>query len=217
MIDYNSPGEDVEYHITASGSINLSQYFKCFSNANIPDAGASYSVTISAALPNVNNPYQLIGKGLHPGHAFITMTKSNGGQTVSQTFGFYPINGRVSILMGEVASKVVDDGASGFEHKTHASLVLNGLTGSQFSMLQATSLRLASRNYDLNNFNCTDFALAIFNSVSSSSLIVPDWEIWPFNYGRTPNGLYKTLVSMSANPNVYIATTTAATSHGPCY
>lgn len=82
-----------------------------------------------------------------------------------------------------------------------------------------------SLQYDINDFNCTNYALDCFNFIRSSQIIVPDsqYPIWfpIINYGTTPNGIYKKLKEMkdSNHPetaNIQIGVNNSTTSHGPC-
>jgi len=72
-------------------SIDLQKYFNCFDH--ISDNGATYSIKLCTDLPVNSNPNALVTTSLTPGHAFLTLTKSNGGQSITQSFGFYPISG----------------------------------------------------------------------------------------------------------------------------
>lgn len=100
-------------------AIDLQKYFNCFDR--IPDNGATYSIKLCADLPDNSNP-DIVVVGVTPGHAFLTITKTNGSQSVTQSFGFYPQSGPLSIFAGAVGSKIVDDGKAGFEHEVNASI-----------------------------------------------------------------------------------------------
>lgn len=64
------------------------------------------------------------------GHSFITLTKTNGSISVTESFGFYPQKGYKSVFGSDVNSQIVDDGAT--NNKYNASLTVN-VTKSQFS------------------------------------------------------------------------------------
>jgi len=216
------PGENFEFTIVSDPAIDLAKYFKCFDN--IPDAGATYTVKLCADLPSNNNPDNLINNSLEPGHSFITMTKTNGNNSVTQSFGFYPVPKYVSALMIPVSSKIVDNGSSGNEHEYNASIEAKNISQQDFKSLQNIALSRANlMKYDLNDYNCTTYALDVFNFINQSNpVVVPDWlgsggnTPGGFNYKKTPNGLYKALNAMTNNPNVSVGKFQASTSHGPC-
>ncbi len=218
LVNTEDPGGIIEFDFGTDAAIDVNKYFNCFDN--IPDAGATYSMKLCADIPVNNNENDLIS-GLHPGHAFLIITKSNGSSSVSQTMGFYPTTS-MNVFMLPVSSKLVDDGISGHEHEYNASILLPSISQSDFQTVKSTLINLAStKDYDLNDYNCTNFALEVFNSVSNPYIIsVLDWYgvSSNINYGKTPNGLYKKLKSLNLDgtPNISIGTYTANTSHGPC-
>ncbi len=81
------------YYEAPAEPINIQELLNCFNN--IPsNAQTTYKVTIHTHLANPSNPYQVYNvSGDDPGHAYITMQKTNGSATRSLTFGFYPSAG----------------------------------------------------------------------------------------------------------------------------
>jgi hypothetical protein len=71
-------------------NLDLIALFKCFNGIN--SDGASYSIEIHSDLPFDLDPFSLIDPTFRNrvGHAFITLTKSNQGNSISRSFGFYP-------------------------------------------------------------------------------------------------------------------------------
>lgn len=213
LFDYSNSGP----------GINLQKYLNCFNN--IPDAGATYSIKLYADLPDNSNPDR-IASGVTPGHAFITLTKTNGSSNVSQTFGFYPVSGPLSIFNVPVDSKIVDDGKT--RHEFNASITMNLSQISFNTIKNDLAPMLAGNDYDLDGYNCTDFALQLFNygRPSTDKIVVPDTFIQDFNgyyqnFGTTPNGLYKKLKEMKnlGGPqaaNIQIGTFQAPNSYGAC-
>ena len=100
---------------------------------------------------------------------------------------------------------------------------MNNISQADFQTLENIAETLAnSMKYDLNDYNCTNYALDVFNSIEplNSQIVVPDW-IGPYtgiNYGTTPNGLWKVLGQMKSNgnSNVDMGVMDAPTSSGPC-
>lgn len=207
-VDEENPKDKYQLTIYAD-SINLKKLFNCFKS--IPNTNATYSVKLCAALPNSNN-INALTKSLKPGHTFITMTKSGGGSTISQSFGFYPESANKAALQISVKSQIVNDGA--LNHEYHASIEMNNLTELDFNTMMNLAISLRPILYSMDTFNCTDYALSIFNSIrdSSNSISVPDWigGQFPFdqvNYGTTPNGLYKKINQMKTSGDTNANTT----------
>lgn len=206
--------------ITSGPAADLAKRMNCFSN--VPsNASTTYSLTVYADIPDNTNP-SIVLYGTNPGHAFVTLTKTNGSTTVSQTFGFYPANGIKSITFDHVTSKIVNDAS----HEYNAKITIPNMTEAQFNTAKSTALSNSGNTYDLNDYNCTDYAVDIFNSVSVpgfSQLTVAD-NITPvgINYKTTPGGLYKALNQLkqgggSMAPFIQVGVnTSAAGSAGEC-
>jgi hypothetical protein len=203
-------------HFNFTGNpINLLAYLKCLND--ISDAGASYSVTLCDDLAVNTNPGALLNSTYHPGHTFITLTKTNAGMSATVSFGLYPQNSLLSITSLPVASQISDDGA--FKHEYNASISLS-VSQSDFQELETQAVNAAnSHSYILTTYNCTNYALDLFNSVSPNKITVPDW-IGPYsgvNFGTTPNGLYQVLCNMQpGNSAISIGIMNAPFSSGPC-
>ncbi|WP_423737893.1 hypothetical protein [Chitinophaga caseinilytica] len=177
--------------ILSGPSVDLNKRINCF--GNVPtNASTTYSMTVYTDIPEDGNPTTVL-YGTNPGHAFVTLTKTNGSTSVSQTFGFYPANGLKSITFDNVTSKIVNDAS----HEYNAKITIPSMTEAQFNNATSTALTKSGNSYDLNDYNCTDYAVDIFNSVSVpgfSPLSIPD-HVAPagVNYKTTPGGLYKAL------------------------
>ena len=207
---------DILFNYDDKPSIDLQKFFNCFNN--VPDNGATYTIKLCADLPVDGNPWPVVNV-LTPGHAFLTVTKTNGSQSVTQSFGFYPISGIRSIFNSSCPSKFIDDG----DHEFEASISM-ALSQSQFNTFKSVALNYTNNtDYDIDDFNCADFALNCFNSNRSGSdfLEIPDTYRTIVNYGTTPNGIYEKLKDMKDNnhpeaANIFVGKTNAPTSHGEC-
>jgi hypothetical protein len=197
-------------------SIDIKKKLDCFKN--VPDnSNTNYTAKLCTDLPNNNNPNALVGPD-RVGHAFVTLTKSNGSNLVSITFGFYPQKGIKSVLTNSVSSQIQDDGKE--EHEYNASLFYN-LNSSNFETMINTALLNSNRQYSLSNFNCTDFALSVINAGISNKIVVNDWIVngsyyssgygysSTTNYGTTPSGLYKKINELKNNGNSNASTATS--------
>lgn len=219
IVNPENPGLDFPFVFDLSSPlINLSQYFNCFSQ--IPDAGATFSVTIYCDVPVNAHPNSLIDQSGHPGHTFISMTKSNGTQSITQTFGFYPTNGPLSTTNAPVPSQIRNNGG----HEANAYLSMTNISQANFQTLINTALQATYHFYDLNDYNCTNYALEVFNSIRPNPLVVPDDEVFlpviigypavQCNYHQTPNSLYRVLAQTPGAVSGVVVSGPA--SHGPC-
>jgi hypothetical protein len=135
----------------------------------------------------------------------------------------YAVRG-LSITGLYVQSKIKDDGVE--SHEYDASFTLPNISQLDFQTVENMAINLAgSQEYSLYNYNCTDYALQVFNSILvNNPITVPDWigSFTGINFGTTPNGLYNTLVGMKTfapgvnNPNVSVGPKYAPASAGAC-
>ena len=202
-----------EFNFYSDPNIYLDQLFNCFNN--VPDNGATYTIKLCADVPVNSRPGQLVDGSLSPGHSFITITKTNGSSSVTQSFGFYPVNGVKSVNMQPQDSKMNNNGGHEYDASIEATM-----KATQFSAVRFKAKDLTTKQYDLNNSNCTDYAIEVFNVVKSGDpIIVQDWHGagTGYNYGTTPNGLYYRLKEMSPyNTNVQMSTKNAPAGSGLC-
>jgi hypothetical protein len=204
-------------------AIDVGQYLKCF--GTIPDQGASCSVEIFTDIPVDSDPSKLFNyQTRSPGHTFLQLRKSSadGTQVIVQNIGFYPQSNWTKVLdSNPIDSKIVDDG----DHEFNASLKMN-LSSTAFSSVLGKIQELSSLKYDMDEFNCTDFALEVFNYVRTP-LQVPQYAIpgaMGTNPSNTPQGLFVKLKEMQANRDPEVANISlpgvkgwVAYSKGPCY
>lgn len=216
---------DIKFEPNDDGSINVSDYIKCFSS--IPDANATYKITIMSDLPVNGDPTKLFDWSKNsPGHSFIQLNKSGGGQIVQQNFGFYPEFGWKAPFNMSVDSKVVDNAG----HEFNASLSIT-VSGTQFQAALNKIQSISANDYNITTWNCTDFALSVFNAASSVPLTIPKFAIptseYPlpnrFAVSNTPQGLYEQIQMLQNSHNTSYGTTDipgvcgfVGSSHGSC-
>ncbi len=174
-------------------AIDLTKYLKCFQN--IPDAGATCSIKLLTDLPVDSDPSIFFNwENGSPGHTFLQITKSNGGQSVQQNIGFYPVSGwKNAFTTAPSEGKFVDNA----NHEFNASITMN-LTPEEFQSTLTHMLYLAHFiKYDIDEYNCTDFSLEVFNyKRGSNKLIIPMYDLpggTALNGTATPQGLYQKL------------------------
>lgn len=199
--------------------IDITKYLKCFST--IPDDGSSCSIEILVDIPVDENPNRLFNfQQGSPGHTFIQITKTNGTQSITQNIGFYPVGSWKMLLNEPVQSKILDNG----EHEFNASLTMN-ITPEQLDNTINHMTGLANHPYDLDDYNCTDFALEVFNQSRIANPIQIQRGPIPGGgaaYTSTPGALYNKLSIMqhsgieSANINLPSTKAFVADSNGPC-
>lgn len=187
---------DIELEVTDDVTIDVSEYLKCFSS--IPDANASYQITILSDVPVNSEPsYMFNPTTKSPGHSFIQLRKTDGTNSVQQNIGFYPNVDLKSLTRLSVDSKVVDNEG----HEYNASLAMN-VNATQFQAALDKMQSIAGNDYNIEKWNCTDFALSIFNAAAEMPLVIPKFiipgDLYPSN---TPQGLYTTIKNLSTSNN----------------
>jgi hypothetical protein len=200
----------------AKPAINAKEYTDCF--GSIPDAGATCTITIAADIPVDGHPETFFNwSDASPGHVYIELYKagSNGG-LISQNIGFYP-NSSWKVVSGtNIASKLADD--AGHEYNARYTITVSA---SQFQAALTAVQTYSSYNYNVADFNCTDFALAVFNA-AGPGLTIPRHQVPGFSSAKgsnTPQGLYEKISGLSEAGNKNAQTGGKAyggTSHGPC-
>lgn len=205
----------------ADPAIDLDKFLKCFDN--IPDAGATCKITIHADVPVNNDPTKIFDWSAgSPGHTWIRIEKNgaNGSGSASQHIGFYPKTGwKTMVTDAPLDGKFVDNSRHEFNASYEISVSPENLRSAIMRVRQ-----LASIKYDIDGYNCTDWAIEIWRSAANPSI----WfEIPKFHmpgslspYGtNTPQGLYVKIKELQAagvrGANVPLVGWTGS-STGPC-
>jgi hypothetical protein len=187
----------INYESSASlPGINIESYMQCFNN--IADAGAECSLSLLVDLPVNDNPYVIFNWNSGAvGHSFLKLTKSGGGQSISQIIGFAPTKPFQALLSTTpVAGKIVDNAG----HKYNASLTMP-ISPSQLNTAIQSIEKNSSAPYDIVNFNCVNFSVQVLNALRPTNpLSVPLLEIpgTAASLSSTPEGLYILLSRMKA-------------------
>lgn len=185
---------DVEVQAVPPGKVDILKLLKCFDNISNYGGNVTFKIKINADVPINSLPGAWINSSLSPGHTFITLTKSNGTETISQSFGFYP---------GESGSESTI--RNNEEREINASLEMN-LSEEQFGTVITTAGTYAGTTYNVITNNCTDYALAVINSVRSQTLTTDPLPVWgwdltsgnilPETVNNSPQSLYAKLKDM---------------------
>ena len=214
-IDYES--------VEDNPAIDIAKYLKCFET--LADVGSICSIKILTDIPVNGDPSKFFDwTNSSPGHTFLQFTKTNAGNSIQQYFGFYPEAGWKTIAStAPVKGKFADNQG----HEFNASLTMN-ITPDKFrSALNKIAYLSRFIQYDIDEYNCTDFALEVFNSVRAGNYLeIPMYDIpggTAINGTATPQGLYQKLVSMSSSAGSESKNITipgvmgfAGNSNGPC-
>jgi hypothetical protein len=166
-------------------TINIEQRLDCFKNI-VDNADTKYKVTLNAHRIDLNSD--------KPGHAYLTIEKSNGTQLQRLSYGFYPQSVAGSATMQPTPSAMGEE-SSDDDRKSDASL---SVTKAQFNSIISQSIALSKVPYDLNENNCTHYATDVFN------LLLPSNGQLNNNGFLTPDGVYTYLANFkqAGNPNV---------------
>lgn len=196
----SSPTMQIDYDTyVGHPALDVSKYLNCF--GSVPDAGATCSITLYTDIPVNGDPSKFFNwKQGSPGHTFLSFNKSNAGQSVQQIFGWYPSQSWEAVTTtAPIPGKFVDDG----EHEYNASFKVNLSPQQLQDAITEVSYLARFIQYDIDEYNCTDFALQVFNTVRSPTqqLEIPMYDIpgGQAPYGTaTPNGVYQKLEEMKA-------------------
>jgi|GEM_PF-1415791 len=168
-------------------SINLQSRIECF-NSVPSNSSTQYKITIHVHSAVQGSPaVEYSFSDDDPGHAYITLEKSNGSNIQRLSFGFYPkVDTWVSINKLPIASGIGEE-YSNLLRRSDIRLTRT-ITATKFNNAISQALTSSGKLYDLNDYNCTDYALEVFNSTQTGSqeLDVPNSNI---GY-TTPAGLY---------------------------
>ncbi len=160
----------------------------------------TYFLTLAADIPDNNNPGKVHFQR-EPGHVFLILTRKDTltGASRSMVWGFYPRRPLSSIFFKRVKSEVRDNG-----HREYNIGLTCILTAAGLDSLKSSALQLSFKKYDLNRFNCYDYAVNLFNSVQKQLTVPVSYMRFPFMLGKggTPCSIYKdiSLLSSSALP-----------------
>ncbi|MBS1578930.1 MAG: hypothetical protein JST29_04750 [Bacteroidetes bacterium] len=192
-VDIIIPPDAPEYHDISEFEppVSLQSLFNCF--AQIPDAGAIYTVKLCVDLP-VNGfwqaPFNVIAS---PGHTFLTLTKTNGSQTISQSVGFYPIGSGGNPINPNATGAFKDNGYPA--HEYNAAITDYSVSANQFSMVMNNLLSHENDTYNIYVNNCTTVALDAFNLLLTQPITIEPFVVKmggiPYTFVESPQKLYK--------------------------
>lgn len=170
---------------------NIPRYLGCFTN----DPNASYTLTVCVDQPKpgqrdawaittggIDGSAQT-GNPIDVGHTFLILTQNSGSTKTVRNIGFYP-SGRVDPIFPTSTGQFNNNEAHSYD--VQATFPLN--SNSFFNLISYIQ-NVWSQNvsYDLNNFNCTSFALAALHA--SGIQFQSTVGSWPGGMGNNPGDL----------------------------
>jgi hypothetical protein len=181
--------------VSSSAKIaNLAERFTLFHKL-LPNE--IYSITIAADVPDDDHPYKVYVRQ-EPGHVFVILEQKDtiNGNTIAQVWGFYPVRPVSSIFFKNVRCELNDNG----KRKYDASITRR-LTETEFGFIRAKAVELTQKKYNINRYNCYDYAIELFNSIPGIEKLPVTHIKFPFIFGRggSPCGLYRDLQKLKAN------------------
>jgi hypothetical protein len=164
---------------------DIIEYLECF-NRSSP---AQLTIYVDEPVPGSGQSHDKSDVG----HVFISITQQVNSQMITRTFGFYP-SGWVTPLNPSSGGDIVND--SGHEYNVQLTLTLNP---TQLTDLLNNAISNNNSDYNLNTFNCTNFAV---NACSSGGLNLPRTiGVWPGGRGLNPGNLGKDIMNMTLPTN----------------
>ncbi|MFN0728250.1 hypothetical protein [Polaribacter gochangensis] len=171
----NSDGNCVESIVVDSPDnpiSDINEYLKCF------DLTKEASITIYALEPNPGSGDA--NNGTMVGHTFISLGQGN----ETRTFGFYPVSDNIYPLVNVSSDSVLGD--DGVVNHNFSARVTKTITSTQL-MAIIDKAKNYNKTYNLNTYNCTDFAIELGNL---GGLNLPDsYGTWLGGGGSNPGAL----------------------------
>jgi hypothetical protein len=180
------------------GVISLVERLKLF---EMISSNAVHTLTVAADIPDNKYPGRTHLKK-EPGHVFVIMEKKDTltGKSITQVWGFYPRRPVSSIFLKNVRCELLDNGG-----REYNAAITKQLTKEEFSFIIEQAIVLAQRKYNINKYNCYDYAVALFNSLPGIQPLPVSYVKFPFIFGRggSPCGLYRDLEKLKESGSTW--------------
>jgi hypothetical protein len=187
----------IQYFFDGHPAINIQCLTKEFDN--VPDSNAEYTFGVYSDLPIAGDASRIIDwLDGYPGHSFVRLTKISGNQCVTKTFGLYPQLPLLGLIyFGDLPGKISDDATHDFDISYSIRI-----TEHQFGQLLTTIIAEGEKiKYNVQAFNCTDFAVRLLNSLRPEEPVViyRDYLLNGAFLLSTPGGLFNALQKKKTN------------------
>ena len=193
--------DDIFLYIDHSlpANVRLARTFECFSPL---EEHAVYSISICADIPDDNDPDRVYYKK-EPGHVFLILQKSDSlsdNKIITVVFGFYPRRPVSSVVFKSVRCDILDNS----KRRYNAGLTRQ-ISVAEFRIVLRKAENLAKKKYNLNRYNCYDYAVDVFNALPGIEKLPLTHVRFPFIFGRggSPCGLYRDLEKLKTRGSVW--------------
>ncbi len=150
-----------------------------------------YNITLCADIPDNRNARKVFYNS-EPGHVFIILKETDivSGDQKSLVWGFYPKSPVSALLFRSAKSRLVDN-----SNREYDASVCKSLTKEQFILAMKNAYEFTQRKYHLNKYNCYDYAVGVFNSITGTPSIPVTHIKFPLIFGKggSPCALYRDL------------------------
>jgi hypothetical protein len=200
-------------------SIDLKSFLNCFGTTQSNDFTYSLTIYVEEPIPGSDASTSLTG---NVGHTCIGLTKTdknNPSSSITQIIGFYPVDGKKSLSLSPVDSKMHNNGDSHPDRRTGYTISSTYDVGPAAfqSAIQAAD-EFSTKPYDLNDNNCTDY---VFNIMNRAGVSVPQTKgDILVSTGHNPGQLgYDLRQLKQTNPSANISLSAGLTlpGKGSCY
>lgn len=191
--------EDLSAYAKNKAGQMLAQRFTCFDQGH---DHSQYYITLCGDIPDNSKPAKVCYKK-EPGHVFIILTMQDTvchTKDISTAFGFYPQRPASSVIFKNVRCEILDNSSRNYD-----VLIQKDLTAFEFELILEKAISLTQKNYNLNRYNCYNYALEVFNSVSGIEKIPESRIRFPFIAGKggSPCCLYRDLEKLKQEGSVW--------------
>ena len=180
----NLPGED-------KSPVNPREMMECFSKISSPNA--AFVVKVYVIEPQPGTSFNVGSNSF--GHVAISLTKTSGTTTITQTVGFYPTGSGLEKLSSK--SKMIDNGFDAYDLSTTYYV-----SGDNFQKL-INFISDPPTNYHFTDYNCSAF---VYDAGRVSGISIPDPTTQigiagpgGAGFAKTPAGMASALREQKAN------------------
>lgn len=182
---------------------NLNDYLKCF-NLSL---GATFTIYVDQPTANSSDSWSGSPNDPDVGHTFIAIQQGD----IRRVFGYYPRTNVNPVTSPSDPSAFGNDQGHVFDVAVRIPI-----NASQLQTIIKNSINASTSTYNLNTFNCTDFAIKMGNF---AGLNLPNsYGTWPGGGGSNPGQLGQNIRAMALPPDAYkqITSTNSAPNSGQC-
>lgn len=189
----------------------LAQRFKCFEQQH---EHSRHSIMICGDVPDNSRPEKVYAKK-QPGHVFLILVMHDTVcryEAVNMVFGFYPRRPASSVFFKNVRCEIVDNSNRAYDVR-----IQKALSPSEFELILDNAVVLAQKKYNLNQYNCYNYALDVFNALPGIEKLPVSKVRFPFIAGKggSPCCLYRDLEKLKQEPSVWSSSISFGTFKAP--